>query len=338
MSRLLFIAERLRKLNYRALRDTLRLLKRRSGRGAVRLLGDMARCAVRYGAGYMDYKIAEMYTLDKQQRRTVITRGISNRIVKRMNPKAHWHYFDLKTEFNTLFSTYVRRGWMPLDAQTDTAQISAFLEGKSRIIAKPADGSSGQGIACYESREWENSLPAFLSRLRADGAGLLEEVVIQHEILQALCPTSVNTIRIATLLGDKRQGVVYAFLRIGNGRVMDNVDCGGMAARVDPATGTVLTVAADKQGNTYKRHPMTDMPIVGITIPFWEDCMRICLEASQVVPSMRFIAWDVAVTPDGPVFIEGNSFPSHAIPQFAAHYPDGQGILTEFERFIDVRG
>ena len=42
----------------------------------------------------------------------------------------------------------------------------------------------------------------------------------------------------------------------------------------------------------------------------------------------------VAITENGPTFIEGNSFPSHAVPQFAAHYPDGIGILPEFRKFI----
>ena len=56
----------------------------------------------------------------------------------------------------------------------------------------------------------------------------------------------------------------------------------------------------------------------------------------KFVPQVRFVAWDVAITPDGPVFIEGNSFPSHAIPQFAAHFPDGIGILPRFEAFIDL--
>ena len=160
--------------------------------------------------------------------------------------------------------------------------------------------------------------------------------MVQHPDMAKLCPTSVNTCRIATLLGDKKQGIVYAFLRIGNGKVMDNVDCGGMAARIDLESGKLLTVGADKQGNTYEKHPMTGTPIVGFTIPYWEEAKAMCLEAAQVVPQMRFVAWDVAITPNGPTFIEGNSFPSHAVPQFAAHYPDGIGILPEFEKFIDL--
>ena len=36
------------------------------------------------------------------------------------------------------------------------------------------------------------------------------------------------------------------------------------------------------------------------------------------------------------LLIEGNSFPSHAVPQFAAHYSDGIGILPEFKKFIDL--
>ena len=148
--------------------------------------------------------------------------------------------------------------------------------------------------------------------------------------MASLCPTSVNTCRIATLLGDKKQGIVYAFLRIGNGKVMDNVDCGGMAARIDLDSGRLLTVGADKQGNTYEKHPGTGTPIVGFTIPYWEEAKAMCLQAAQRIPQMRFVAWDVAITEKGPTFIEGNSFPSHAIPQFAAHYPDGIGILPEF--------
>ena len=95
-------------------------------------------------------------------------------------------------------------------------------------------------------------------------------------------------------------------------------------------------MGANKAGETYEIHPMTGKRIPGTQIPYWDEVRAMCLSAMHRVPQVRFVAWDVAITPDGPVFIEGNSFPSHAIPQFAAHFPDGIGILPRFEEFIDL--
>ena len=336
MGRIQYLLKRLLKMDYKAMWKTTGLLKKRSGKNRLWLLSDMFRCAVKYNAGYVDYKIAEMYRLNDAQRKTVITRGISNNIVRRMNDKAYWHFFDDKAQFNTLFAEQVKRDWLSIDENTDVAALAEFLGGKTQAIGKPLEGSSGQGIQRYTEADWAEGPEAFLRKLRLDEIGILEEIVLQHPDMSSLCATSVNTIRIATLLGDKKQGIVYAFLRIGNGKVMDNVDCGGMAARVDLESGKLLTVGADKQGNTFTHHPKTGTPIVGFKVPYWEEAKAMCLEAAQKVPQMRFIAWDVAITADGPRFIEGNSFPSHAIPQFAAHYPDGVGILGEFQKFIDL--
>jgi len=315
---------------------TTAILKQRSGKSRAWLLRDMGQCAVKYNAGYMDYKIAEMYRLNDEQRATVITRGISNEIVRRMNPKEYWHFFDDKAQFNQLFAEYIPRAWLLIGPDTDPQELFALYRNREALLGKPLEGSSGQGIIKYTSRDWQDGPEAFLARLRQDGIGILEELVVQHPKMASLCPTSVNTCRIATLLGEKQQGIVYAFLRIGNGKVMDNVDCGGMASRINLDTGKLQTVGADKQGNTYLKHPMTNTSIIGFQIPFWEEAKTMCLQAAQKVPQMRYIAWDVAITEKGPTFIEGNSFPSHAIPQFAAHYPDGIGILPEFRKFIDI--
>ncbi len=335
MSRITYVMKRIGKMDFSRMRETARMLHKKTGKPTGWLLMDMARCAAKYNAGYMDYKIAEMYRLNDAQRRTVITRGISNDIVRRMNDKAYWHFFDDKTQFNTTFSQWVQRDWIKADSSLTQEKLSAFLADKTQVIYKPLEGSSGQGIVKYQKSDWQE-LPLFLDQLIEAGDGVLEEVVIQHPEMARMCPTSVNTVRIATLLGDKQEGIVYAFLRIGNGRVMDNVDCGGMAARVDLDSGKLLTVGADKQGNTYEKHPMTGTSIIGFTIPFFEEAKQMCLQAMRVVPQVRFVAWDVAITEQGPRFIEGNSFPSHAVPQFAAHYPDGIGILPEFRKFIDV--
>ena len=336
MSKIQYFLSRASKIDKKAMWKTTGYLKKKSGKSRIWLMGDMLKCAVRYNAGYVDYKIAEMYRLDPKQRETVITRGVSNEIVRRMNPREYWHFFDNKAEFNTLFQEFVPRKWLLINKQTDKEELFALCRNHDALIGKPLEGSSGQGIRKYGSDSWQRGPESFLNQLLEDGIGILEEIVIQHPRMAALCPSSVNTCRITTLSGDKKQGIVYAFLRIGNGKVMDNVDCGGMASRVDIETGKLTTVAADKQGNTFLKHPMTNTSIIGFQIPFWDEAVAMCLKASEKVPEMRYIAWDVAITPTGPTLIEGNSFPSHAVPQFAAHYPDGNGILTEFRKFIDI--
>ena len=336
MSKLTYAFKRALKMDYKNMLKTTKLLKERSGKGRLWLFADMLKCALRYNAGYVDYKIAQMYRLNDAQRKTVITRGISNNIVRRMNDKAFWHHFDDKTQFNTLFSKHIGRKWMKIDLHTSLEELATLLEDLPSVLYKPLEGSSGQGIEKFTCDAWQDNLEVFFKLLQGKGEGILEELVVQHEKMSTMCPTSVNTVRVATLLGEKSQGIVYAFLRIGNGKVMDNVDCGGMAARVDLATGTLLTVAADKAGNVYETHPMTGTPIIGFTIPHWETVKEMCLEAMRVVPEVRFVAWDVAVTQEGACFIEGNSFPSHAVPQFAAHYKDGIGILPEFQKYIDL--
>ena len=336
MERLLFFGKRLTRMDFPAMWKTMAILKAHSGRSRLWLLCDMLRCALKFNAGYMDYKIARMYQLTDGQKKTQITRGLSNAIVRRMNDKAYWHCFDDKAVFNELFSGDVNRRWLKLDRNTSVDSLKAFLDLNPEIIIKPLGGSSGQGIECRAKEEWEGCEEQFYRYLLERQPLILESRVIQHPRMAELCPASVNTVRIATLLGDKKQGIVYAFLRIGNGKVVDNVDCGGMAARVDLRSGKLLTVGADKQGNTFAKHPITGTPIIGFEIPYFQEAKEMCMKAAQKVPQMRFIAWDVAITENGPVMIEGNSFPSHAVPQFAAHYPDGVGIMREFRAFIDI--
>ena len=336
MSRLSFFFKRLVRMDWKAMWKTTKILKERSGKSRLWLLCDMLRCALKYNAGYVDYKIAEMYRLTDEQKKTQITRGLSNTIVRRMNDKAYWYLFDDKATFNRLFKDEVNRDWIELSDELSLEDWKAFLDRNDDLICKPLEGSSGVGIERHTKEEWRGREEAFLQELREKKIGIVEVRVLQHPTMAERCPTSDNNMRIATLLGDKKQGIVYAFLRIGNGKVMDNVDQGGMAARIDLESGTLLTVGADKQGNTYTEHPMTHTPIIGFQIPYFKEACDMCLKAAQKVPQMRFVAWDVAITEKGPVFIEGNSFPSHAVPQFAAHYPDGIGIMREFREFIDI--
>ncbi|MGI6739393.1 MAG: sugar-transfer associated ATP-grasp domain-containing protein [Christensenellales bacterium] len=332
MSRLSFFIKRLVRIDRKRFKETFAAIKKRSGKSTPWLIIDMLISSLRYGAGYMDYSIAEMYRLNHRQKSTTITRGISNDIVRRMNDKSYTHFFDDKAEFNAHFSKWVNRKWLHFDETITRESFNDFIKGCSSIFVKPIEGSSGIGVKRIDDLSDTGSL---YDSIKALGDSILEETVVQHSEMARLCPYSVNTVRIATLIGDKKSGIVYTFLRIGNGKAVDNVDCGGMACRIDTDTGIITTPAANKAGEVFYKHPLTGSEFIGFNIPYFEEAKQICLEAMNIVPEVRFVAWDVAITKDGAYFIEGNSFPSHAVPQFAAHYPDGMGILTEFRKFLD---
>ena len=63
---------------------------------------------------------------------------------------------------------------------------------------------AGRGFSNARRRDYAD-VHALYARPQGGSIGIVEDKVIQHEAIAALCPTSVNTIRVATLLGDKRK-------------------------------------------------------------------------------------------------------------------------------------
>ena len=47
----------------------------------------MIKCSILYGSGYMDYYLFDMYDMSNDERKTIITRGINNKLIKQTNSK-----------------------------------------------------------------------------------------------------------------------------------------------------------------------------------------------------------------------------------------------------------
>ena len=69
---------------------------------------------------------------------------------------------------------------------------------------------------------------------------------------------------------------------------------------------------------------------------FMQEIIDMCLEAAREVPQVRYVGWDVAITENGPTFIEANQHPGHDILQMPPHVPDKIGILPRLREFIDI--
>ena len=48
------------------------------------------------------------------------------------------------------------------------------------------------------------------------------------------------------------------------------------------------------------------MVFEGFRIPYWNEVRELVKNVHAKLPDIRSIGWDVAITPNGPVLIEGN--------------------------------
>ena len=136
-------------------------------------------------------------------------------------------------------------------------------------------------------------------RLVKGGQLLIEEPIRQHPDMNKLCPDSVNTVRIVTLVTAQGAQMVYALVRMGMGGVcVDNVSSGGMYAPVNEHGQLYRPAFCDKTGKYYERHPVTGTEITGFQIPLFDQALELCRTASRRVEAhLKYIGWDVAITP-----------------------------------------
>lgn len=210
---------------------------------------------------------------------------------------------------------------------------------------KPLDGQCGQGIIEVSVSEGEclingasvkqEELFDYIRMLVQKGSYLIQERISQHPIIDALYDKSINTIRLLTVF-DRRNNTVVplsAVLRVGaNGNVVDNWAAGGLAIGIDLDTGRLHEWGFYKhgKGTKTKYHPNSGVPFSGVEIPFWNEVITKAKALHHRLLPIFVIGWDIAITPERPVFIEGNDNMEVSINQEA-----DKGLKNEMYSFIN---
>ena len=103
--------------------------------------------------------------------------------------------------------------------------------------------------------------------------------------------------------------VFSAVLRAGTGRrFTDNWNTGGIIVRVDLETGRLAGKGLFKPtfGLSTAVHPDTGVPLDGFEIPHLTRAVQLVRELHRFFYGLHSIGWDIAITEDGPIVIEGN--------------------------------
>ena len=332
MKKLRFIFKRLSKFNFKAMFKTARVVSKKTHRLYIVVLIDIIYCGLKYQAGYNDYLEFEFYLLNGKQRKTYLTAGKNNEIVRKYNKKEYWHLLDNKIEFNEIFNKYLKRDWLDL-TKANLKEFEDFVSKHEIIIVKPIDDCGGNGVQKINTKEF-SSCEELYNNLKENNKLLVEEYIIQHEDINSLSPSSVNTLRMFTININGEVNLLQSILKIGNGGDVDNFSSGGMYTFVDD-DGIVIAPAIDKDDNIYEKHPLTNEKIVGFKVPMFKEAEKLVSEAAKEINEIGYIGWDVAITKTGAVVLEGNVFPGvfQLRPSFSK---EKTGILPKYLKYITI--
>ena len=331
MVKVKYLVARVMKMDYKNMFKKINEIHKKTGKSRFYIFNDMRKCAVKYGAGYSDYDLFEMYNLTDSERDTYITRGRNNELIKKYNNPAYNYIFRNKGEFNKTFKKYIKRDFIVVNSSSKS-DVLAFFKKHEVFMAKPVEGTCGKGIEKINIKDY-SSLDKLYDYLTKEGMNYeLEEVLVQDKRVSAIYPDSINTVRIVTITDNNIPHVICAYFRIGNGKYVDNFNSGGMVAPVCEETGEVIDKAIDKKKNLYEFHPLTNHQIKGFKFPDWIDAIDLVKKAALEIPEMKYIGWDVCFSDKGPVLVEGNEYPGHDIYQLPEHTPNRVGIWPKFTK------
>ena len=89
-----YVFKKLKNMKFKEYVNHAKIVGGKINKSTFYVLFDMAKCALLYGSGYMDYFEFEFYLLNSKERSTYLTGKYNNDIVKQYNKKEDWHLLD----------------------------------------------------------------------------------------------------------------------------------------------------------------------------------------------------------------------------------------------------
>jgi alpha-L-glutamate ligase-like protein len=229
-------------------------------------------------------------------------------------------------------------------------RLDEILHDHGDFVIKPNNGSGGRGILVITGRQGQafvrhNGEQLGLDKLRQHLSDILsgmyslggrpDEALVQqrvrlHPAFEPISYKGIPDIRVILYRNEPAMAMLRLPTRASNGRA--NLHQGGIGAGVDLASG--VTNHAVLRNRFCKLHPDTQVPLVGMQVPYWPEVLRMARAVAEAV-GLGYIGVDIIVDAEhGPMLLEANARPGLAI-QIA----NGKGLLprlAEIDRLLDT--
>lgn len=258
------------------------------------------------------------------------------------------HILQNKYETYEYFREFFKRDMVYCDGEECYDAFREYVAKHPVFVVKPLKLGGGKGVRResvlglseaqikekFKSLLYENSeLNRRMNSWGGKSAFVLEELIEQTEELAALHSQSVNVVRVPTIRIGERIIVYQPWLKIGCGdSFVDNAHAGGLLAGINAETGIIDSQGASEFPRFYEYHPDSNIRIPGFRIPRWDELLDIAKTLSEKLTSIRYIGWDLALTKNGWVVVEGNFR-----GEFDWQIFRRRGMKAEFEALTGLR-
>jgi hypothetical protein len=301
--RLRYLAGRARRIDVGSVVERAREASAQHGKWVPAVIVDMLWQAGFRQVGFQDYIDYDFAILSPAERATYMTHPVSNEISQRYDHPDFRGVFQDKVEFDRVFSEHLHREWMVVEAG-NADEVRAFVEKHGTIVTKEPVGQAGTGVHRYHASEVED-WAAFHRGLFERGEFLLEQLIVQHPDLAAVCPGTVNTTRVTAFFDGETTHILAIAQKFGRGAVSDQMTFGGFYTMLDD-DGHAAGPGYDSHGHVHERHPDSGFVIADFQLPLMDEVRAFVDRVARVVPQVQYVGWDIVVSPDGPVLVEGN--------------------------------
>ena len=317
--------QKVKEINSEKLDKLAKDIAKRNNKSVSYVKRDMFNNFVKYGIGYTDYLKGDYINLNKEQKKTYVTTKSYYKLLSYLNDKEYIATMSDKIVFNKIFNKYLGREWIDLRV-TSLEDFKKFIKNKKTIFAKPPTDFGGHGIEKIVIKE-EKNIEDLYNRLKDKKLNLIEEEIVQHEELNKLNPYAVNSFRIVTLVKDNKAYLLANALRINIDDAIA-IGCSDAYMRLDEK-GNICSRVIDDVANIYEEHPIAKIKFSTVKIPYVKEAFDMALKAALEVPEIRYVGWDIAITKNGPVIMEGNEYPSYGLVQYYLFNDEHEGHLKQ---------
>ncbi len=146
---------------------------------------------------------------------------------------------------------------------------------------------------------------------------LAQKHIENHSDIRKLSPTALSTIRMVTTRFNDDVNLLSSDMCIGCSKdsIVDNYNNNGAIVHVDENTGKLGKYAFRKHSKVVDKHPVSGIKFENYQLPFWKESIELAKKLHKIFPEFSSVGWDIAITENGPVAIEGNYGWGYSIAQ-----------------------